>query len=298
MLRQSTAPPPKPIAKPKEAPAEKPATDPTESLPPSSTSAAPTAAAAEPPTETEPEAAEAEDAPTEPATKAAGVPEVALPTIVVPEAAVAPSKDALTESNLEQVVDVSHPPDTDTNRSEAADSWDPRSAALAGTSTPISAAQQQHQSKAAGSGYTATAIKATDRAAMRTPSYSRRILDQEEAVRMPGNRDVDRATVKFGALSFNGAADEDIDGDREEPETRTQPPDDSPVAHPRASLPPVAPPAAVPDPFAAQKQATITPSTTSSLPATTATAPPTGPAAAANQGTCDKSHCSHFLRGK
>ena len=222
--------------------------------------------------------------------------------------AIAPSTDALTESNLEQVDDVSHPPASNTIRSEAADSWDPQTAAPPGISTPISASHQQHAAKSLGSGYAATASKATgaDRAAVRTPTYSRRILDQEEAVRMPVNRDVDRAAVQFGALSFNGADNEDIDGDREEPETRTQPPDDSPVAHPRASLPPVAPPASVPDAFGAQKQATpaaaasaasatsatsaatptattTTSTSTSTLPsapaAATPVAPPTGPAA-------------------
>ncbi|CAI4217146.1 unnamed protein product [Parascedosporium putredinis] len=59
------------------------------------------------------------------------------------------------------------------------------------------------------------------------PHYQRRILDQEEAVRMPGNREVDRAAVQFGAFSLNGG-EEDVDGEREEAETRAQPPDDSP----------------------------------------------------------------------
>lgn len=72
---------------------------------------------------------------------------------------------------------------------------------------------------------------------------------------MPGNRDqVDRAAVQFGAFSLNGPLDEDVDGDREEPETRPQPPEDSPVAHPRTSLPP-AQPTPVPDAFPAQKPA-------------------------------------------
>lgn len=56
---------------------------------------------------------------------------------------------------------------------------------------------------------------------------------------MPGNRAVDSTAVQFGAFNLGGA-DEDIDGDREDPETRAQPPADSPVSHPRASLPPVA----------------------------------------------------------
>jgi cell division septation protein DedD len=88
----------------------------------------------------------------------------------------------------------------------------------------------------------------TERAAPRTPSFQRRVLDQEEAVRMPGNREVDRAAVQFGA--FNLDDDEDIDGEREEPETRAQPPADSPVAVPRTSLPPATQPVAMPETFA------------------------------------------------
>ena len=47
---------------------------------------------------------------------------------------------------------------------------------------------------------------------------------------MPGNREVDRAAVQFGAFNLNGSGDEDVDGEREEPETRAQPPQHSPVA--------------------------------------------------------------------
>ncbi|CAK7224600.1 RNAPII degradation factor [Sporothrix curviconia] len=300
MLRQTVAPLAKPIQKIKEAvPSNKP--EDSDSHPPSSTSASVPAPTSTDDSETAPTADAVEPAP---AAKDAAAPDVAVPAaaVAVPEVVVAPSTDALTESNLERVDDISHPPDTDTIRSETADSWDPRSAAPPGISTPISASHQQHAAKALGSGYAATASKATgaDRTAVRTPSYSRRVLDQEEAVRMPVNRDVDRAAVQFGALSFNGADNEDIDGDREEPETRTQPPDDSPVAHPRASLPPVAPPAAsVPDAFGAQKQAApaavaasaATPTASSTLPSAPAAAAPvaapTGPAAqtAAAQNT-------------
>ena len=53
---------------------------------------------------------------------------------------------------------------------------------------------------------------------------------------MPGNREVDRAAVKFGAFNL-GAGEEDVDGEREEAETRVQPPQHSPSA-PRAALPP------------------------------------------------------------
>ncbi|KAK6593982.1 rnapii degradation factor def1 [Botrytis cinerea] len=138
-----------------------------------------------------------------------------------------PSKDELTETNLEQV-----PDDT------AASSWDPRNAPgnATGNSTPYSAlpSQTTAASRAPTSGFQASALKATGSSG-RTPSFQRRVLDQEEAVRMPGNREVDRAAVQFGAFNLTG--EDDVDGDREEPETRAQPPQHSPVA-PRATLPP------------------------------------------------------------
>ncbi|KAK0627582.1 hypothetical protein B0T14DRAFT_139503 [Immersiella caudata] len=254
MLRQVTAP--KPAAKSKEAPASKPAEPVIEPLPP----AEPTPAEPEPEpfVEAEPAPVEPEEQPTYPTP-----PPPAVPVVVVPEVALLPSKDQLTETNLEQIIDESKPAPEGTARSEATDSWDPRAQPNA-TATPLSASQQQHQpARTPASGYATTATKATERTATRTPSHTRRILEQREAVRMPGNRDqVDRAAVQFGAFSLND--EEDIDGDREEPETRPQPPEDSPIAHPRTSLPPVQP-APVPEAFAAQKPA--------------ATLPPTGPAA-------------------
>ncbi|EHA49428.1 hypothetical protein MCOR02_005358 [Pyricularia oryzae] len=265
MLRQSTAPKPAPV-KPKAAPA-----------PPPAETIEPLPAAAEEPAAEEPEPVEE---PLKEPVKEDPAPEPVA--TVVPEVALPPSQDQLTETNLEQITDISHPPETETARSEAADSWDPRTAALSATATPLSASQQQHQnaqsSRAATSGFAATAIKATERAATRTPSYGRRLLDQEEAVRMPTNREVDRATVQFGALNFSG--EEDIDGDREEPETRAQPPVDSPVSHPRTSLP-VAQPAAVPDSFAAQKPVAAPAAATPTAPAVPSAIAPQQPAAMA-----------------
>ncbi|RFU73881.1 hypothetical protein TARUN_8362 [Trichoderma arundinaceum] len=237
MLRQSTAPKVVP-ALPKEIPAPKPVEH------------------VEPEPVSEPAPVEPEPAKPEPEVEAEPTPVVEQATPVVPPATtepaaeILPSQDELTETNLEQVVDVSKPPATDTAASTAADSWDPRQSPPSASATPISAAQQQHQAqKAATSGYAATALKATtERAAPRTPSFQRRVLDQEEAVRMPGNREVDRAAVQFGA--FNLDDDEDIDGEREEPETRAQPPADSPIAIPRTSLPPASQPVAVPETFA------------------------------------------------
>ncbi|KAK2732943.1 RNAPII degradation factor [Myotisia sp. PD_48] len=72
----------------------------------------------------------------------------------------------------------------------------------------------------------------------RGPSFQRRMMEQQEAVVMPGNHAVDRAAVQFGSMGLNGSIDDaDIDEEREQPETRPQPPQHSPVA-PRAALPP------------------------------------------------------------
>ncbi|CAG8950274.1 hypothetical protein HYFRA_00006766 [Hymenoscyphus fraxineus] len=198
-----------------------------------------------------------EPVPVEPIEESPAVPT----TIEEPESAITPSKDELTEDNLEQVPDTSAPAPTATAASTAASSWDPRNTA---TSTPYTNLQVQAQAiRPPTSGFQASALKATGSSG-RTPSYQRRVLDQEEAVRMPGNREVDRAAVQFGAFNLNGTGDEDVDGDREEPETRGQPPQHSPVA-PRASLPP-APvtqqPAAAPESFPTPKQSAGLPAAT------------------------------------
>jgi hypothetical protein len=175
-----------------------------------------------------------------------------------PEVTITPSKDELTEDNLEQVPDVSNPPPTATAASTAASSWDLR----AGSSTMQT---QPQASRPLTSGFQASALKATGSSG-RTPSFQRRVLDQEEAVRMPGNRELDRAAVQFGAFNLNGSGDEDVDGDREEPETRAQPPQHSPVAHPRAALPPA------PQQPTTAEETFPTPKQTSGLP--TSTVPP------------------------
>ena len=181
----------------------------------------------------EPEAAISQPAPVEPEVSTP----VEIPSVEEPEVKITPSKDDLTEDNLEQIPDTSNPAPTATAASTAASSWDPRNSSTTGT--PYSALQQSQPQaiRPPTSGFQASALKATGSSG-RTPSYQRRILDQEEAVRMPGNREVDRAAVQFGAFSLNGTGDEDVDGEREEPETRAQPPQHSPVA-PRAALPPV-----------------------------------------------------------
>ena len=213
----------------------------------------------EPPTE-EPEVPLPEPAPVElPQTK---ITENVPIAIEEPEITLTPSKDELTEDNLEQLPDTSAPAPTATAASTAASSWDPRTAA--GNTTPYSALQGQPQAvrPPPTSGFQASALKATGSSG-RTPSYQRRVLDQEEAVRMPGNREVDRAAVQFGAFNLNGSGDEDVDGDREEPETRAQPPQHSPVAHPRAALPPA------PQQPVAVSESLPTPKQTAGLPAAT-----------------------------
>lgn len=255
MLRQSTVPKPAPKA-PKEDPALKPA-EPLEPLPPVEPAVESTP---EPAPAPEPELQQPEpvaELPAEPAREEEPAP-AEVPTVIEPEVVLPPSKDQLTETNLEQVVDESHPPATATVASTTADSWDPRQNAASATATPLSASQQQHQPirpavPTVNSGFAASAIKATTERGSRTPSYQRRVLDQEEAVRMPGNREVDRAAVQFGTFNLND--EDDIDGDREEPETRTQPPADSPVAHPRTSLPPAPQQAPVPEAIGTQKSA-------------------------------------------
>ncbi|KAH7196833.1 uncharacterized protein B0J16DRAFT_313175 [Fusarium flagelliforme] len=253
MLRQSA--PPKAPPKPKEAPAApQPAAEPAEPESAPEPLEPEPEAVPEPEPETAPAPADETDetTPVADTVTPAEVPQVS----VEPEVALPPSKDELTESNLEQVVDESKPPPEGTVASTTADSWDPRQNPASVNATPISAAQQQHH--APPSGFAATAAKATAERTTRVPSHhhQRRVLDQEEAVRMPGNREVDRAAVQFGAFSLNG--DEDIDGDREEPETRAQPPADSPVTHPRTSLPP-ATQAGVPDSFAQKPAPAVAP---------------------------------------
>lgn len=290
MLRQSTLP--KPAPKTQEPALPKPA-EANEPLP--SVESAP--AEAEPVVEETPE-----EPIQEPVPAPVPVQEEEAPKVVEPEVALPPSEDGLTKNNLEQLPDESHPPTTATAASTAADSWDPRQAALqSATATPLSASQAQHQtqtSRPTASGFVTTALKATERP-VRVPSYQRRVLEQEEAVRLPGNREVDRAAVQFGA--FNLGSEDDIDGEREEAETRAQPPSDSPI-QPRASLPPVVQPpqqAAIPEAFpssAAQKPATSLPQPASAagmnpikaynethpyanLSVASSVAPPTGPAA-------------------
>ncbi len=150
-----------------------------------------------------------------------------------PAITLTPSKDELTHDNLEHIPDVSQPPPTATAASTVASTQDPHS-------NPTST---QPAVRPGMSGYATSALKATSGSG-RSASFQRRVLEQQEAVVMPENHAVSRAAMQFGSMNINGSPDSTgLDEDREEPETRTQLPDDSPIA-PRASLPP--PPAAQP----------------------------------------------------
>ncbi|KAJ6152656.1 hypothetical protein N7497_006975 [Penicillium chrysogenum] len=139
----------------------------------------------------------------------------------IPTTTVNPPKGNLTETNLEQVPDASAPAPTATAASTIGSGVDPAAVAAA-TATP---------SRFPSSAYPPSATKQG-----RTPGLQRRVMEQQQAVVMPGNHAVDRAAVQFGSMGLNGDAI-DIDENREEAETRAQPPQHSPVA-PRASLPP------------------------------------------------------------
>lgn len=151
-----------------------------------------------------------------------------------PELTLTPSKDKLTEENVEHLPDVSNPPPTETAFSTVASSKDIGSA----VATPLSTTTQPPLGRPGIGGYATSALKATSGSGNRSASFQRRLMEQQEAVVMPGNHAVDRAAVQFGSLGLGDSSDLDVDEDREEAETREQPPQHSPVAQPRAALPP------------------------------------------------------------
>ena len=145
---------------------------------------------------------------------------------------ITPSKDDLTETNLEKVPDNSGPPPSVTAASTAASTLDQR--AISGT--PLGIPQPTPGRPPLG-GFATSAYKATGMPG-RSASYQRKILEQQEAVVMPGKHAVDKAAVQFGSMGLNGTPEDvDVDSDREDAETRAQPPQHSPIA-PRAALPP------------------------------------------------------------
>ncbi|KAF2760937.1 hypothetical protein EJ05DRAFT_246905 [Pseudovirgaria hyperparasitica] len=152
-----------------------------------------------------------------------------------PEPQLTPSKDELTEENVEHLPDATEQPAlTETVASTIDASSVIGNATPAGQSTPAALPRPPM------GGYAATALKATATPG-RSASYQRRLFEQHEAVVMPGHNAVDRAAVQFGSLGLNGDADADLDVDeeREAAETRQQPPQHSPTGQPRTSLPPV-----------------------------------------------------------
>ena len=152
-----------------------------------------------------------------------------------PPANITPSKDELTETNLEHVLDASGPAPSATAASTIASTIDPQSAV--GGATHLHPSHQQSDSRPPLGGFATSAYKATGMPG-RSASYQRRFQEQQEAVVMPGKHAVDRAAVQFGSMGLNGTTEDmDVDSDREDAETRAQPPQHSPIA-PRAALPP------------------------------------------------------------
>ncbi|KAL9602352.1 MAG: hypothetical protein Q9219_001918 [cf. Caloplaca sp. 3 TL-2023] len=144
-----------------------------------------------------------------------------------------PPKDPLTETNLDKVLDTSGPPNTATAASTVASTVDQR----IDSNIPLQSLAHPSTARPPMGGYATTAYKATGMPG-RSASFQRKILEQREAVVMPGKHAVDRAAVQFGSMGLNGTNDApDVDDDREEPESRAQPPQHSPTA-PKATLPP------------------------------------------------------------
>ena len=149
----------------------------------------------------------------------------------ITSASLPPPKDPLTEDNLENLPDQSGPPTTET----VASTRDQRS--TLGTALSSSYAPQQTPiGRPTLGGFATTAQKAAGQGA-RTLSFQK-LKEQQDAVVMPGNHAMDRAAVQFGSMNLGAdARGLDVDEEREEPETRAQPPQQSP-SQPRAALPP------------------------------------------------------------
>ena len=167
-----------------------------------------------------------------------------------PAVDITPPKDDLTEDNLDKLPDESKTISA-TAASTAASTIDQR--VISGT--PLAPSQRKTDRPPMG-GYATSAYKATGLPG-RTASYQRKIMEQQEAVVMPGKHAVDKAAVQFGSMGLNGAPEDlDVDSDREDAETRAQPPQHSPNA-PRASLPPAPEPKlGLPPPQAVEPQQT------------------------------------------
>lgn len=231
---------PKPAPTPSK-PAEKPAAAQEESKPDSSEQPAHEVA--------QEKAVESEELPIPPVADEVETPQAVdeTPSVSTPEKAedtksveqqLTPSRDELTKDNVEHLPDDSEPAPTETAASTVASQRD--IGTLSAVATPLSTGGQMPIGRPAAGGYATSALKATTGIHPRSVSFQRRLAEQQEAVVMPGNHAVDRAAVQFGSLGLNGEVDADsldVDEDREEAETRPQPPQHSPV-QPRASLPP------------------------------------------------------------
>jgi hypothetical protein len=246
------APKPAPAAVP-EAPPQAPEGTPADDVPHDpavQTEEHPTPPVVEKPVETPPPTIE--DTPKKTPDKGTGV---ATPDVTLP-----PSADQLTQENVEHLPDESHPPPTETTFSTVASSKDIGSA----VATPLNGPTQAPIGRPAIGGYQTTALKATSGTQHRSASFQRKLVEQQEAVVMPGNHAVDRAAVQFGSMGLGDVSDPDVDEDREEAETRTQPPQHSPVAQPRASLPPA--PRQAPPQAETQQESAPTPKQAPGLP--------------------------------
>ncbi|RPB21054.1 hypothetical protein L211DRAFT_851794 [Terfezia boudieri ATCC MYA-4762] len=239
-----SAPPKPPVVEPTPTPPQveelqepepTPETTPAESLPlpppPATEPALPEPEEAPKPTESEPEP-EPEPEPVAPeAIVSPPEPEVAEPPeIKTEEPPVETTHQPLTEQNLEKVEDVAPAAPTGTQASTI-------NSSVAATRTPEALAPATPRARHVG-------LSTPKISSARTASFSRRTLEQQEAVIMPGNHAIDRTTVQFGSLGLNGAAIDDDDYESEptqqKPETVTQPPQ-SPPTEPVTVLPPAAP---------------------------------------------------------
>lgn len=142
-----------------------------------------------------------------------------------------PPRNQLTEDNVENLPDASLPAATDTVASTR------DASSTVGTGTHFAPHTGPLPSRPPMGGYATTAWKATG-VPGRSISYQKRMMEQREAVVMPSNHAVDRATVQFGSMGLNGDNKPlDVDDDREEAQTRA-PAAQSPPSQPRTSLPP------------------------------------------------------------
>ncbi|KAF2144880.1 uncharacterized protein K452DRAFT_356240 [Aplosporella prunicola CBS 121167] len=174
----------------------------------------------------------ADEAPAAEPVQPAAEPPVAIPAVAEPTPAnLAPPKEELTEDNVERIPDASVPAPTGTAASTVA------SGSAIGVATPLTGPKGGAGGRPPMGGFQTSALKATG-VPGRSSSFQRKVVEQQEAVVMPGNHAVDRAAVQFGSMGLNGEPDLDVDEDREEAETRTQPPQHSPTQQPRTSLPP------------------------------------------------------------